>query len=130
MRHPTPTTLREHVARKIASTLTCTALVAGSFAVSYPLAQALIPSRATFVEHGQPAPTPRPMSPKASEAAMWADLLGCWEKEAPADMRGKYPTRVVTVRGGVSDDPAVVAKALQQTIDGTDHGMAVVAFCR
>lgn len=131
MRNQRPAlTFGQTMRRRFVSTLTCCGLLAGSFAVSYPLARAIIPTQATFVEHEQQAPV-QPLTPRESEAAMWADLLGCWEATAPADMDGKIPTQVILVRRGVVvNDPALVAKALEQALTDTDHGLRIVAFCR
>lgn len=80
-----------------------------------------------------------PSSPEAIEAVeeSRAEKLierhGCWTGEAPADMAGVVPGRVIVspVGGGPRvGGPAMVGKALDQIFAGAEHGLTVHGFCR
>ncbi|EON24037.1 hypothetical protein CF8_2044 [Nocardioides sp. CF8] len=56
----------------------------------------------------------------------------CWSGEAPADMAGQFPRRVVVTVGGEVRyaGERMVGKALDQIFDGANHGLTVHGFCR
>lgn len=73
----------------------------------------------------------RPVAEGSPQALIEAH--DCWTGEAPADMAGKVPGRVVaTLPNGtpVYGGQHMVSKALAQVFDGADHGLTVAAFCR
>jgi hypothetical protein len=58
---------------------------------------------------------------------------GCWSGEAPDDMVGVLPGRVVVSEPGEGPRVAgerMVGLALEQIFEGADHGLTVHAFCR
>lgn len=124
----TSPSLRTHLVRRLRVNLTCAVLLLAAFAVTRALVGDVYLAYAApahqVVDVGQ--------GDDWTEAASLISRNDCWTGEAPADMQGVLPGRVVATVDGdarVGGD-RMVGKALEQIFDGVDHGLRVHAFCR
>lgn len=78
---------------------------------------------------------PAAAAPESIKTVAALELLAehdCWTTEAPADMVGVLPARVVVMVDGEArlGGERMVGKALDQLFGGIEHDLTVVGFCR